>query len=531
MIKEREEQLRQQFIENRSRKRKQKVKIQPPGKFSIFKNQPERIEARPTLKDQLSRLDHDQLQALVLRLTERDPGLTRIIEEFIGSLESKPSKGTGSLSTTAQIATKAVYSEVSAPLHHSERMYPYWRVEGVVDEAHQSLEQVWAYIQAGDGRNALSLLEDITNAFISEWEEMDDSDGEGSMLFDDLDPAWTEALLSTDLSVEEREEWAETLGEWQQEVVDYGIDNAFETARKAALHGWDDPALQNILSGESNPDKEWVKESSEIIVARLQILERRGFLEEYLRLARAQSQREAYVTMLVRLGRTQEAINYGREHLVTAPQFFTLATALYNYGEREQSLLIAEEGLQHEGSKTSLAKWLRDQADAAGKQAVALTAAEVAFREDISLANYQRVAEIAGEQWAERRESLLDYARHKKSYFPDGQVDVFLYEKLIDDAIAVVEHSMGSYTLIERVADNALLSRPEWVIKVSRQQAEPIMNEGKAKYYDAAARWIGKVRTAYLNMGRPKEWDTYLAELLDRHQRKYKLVPMLKALE
>jgi uncharacterized Zn finger protein len=57
------------------------------------------------------------------------------------------------------------------------------------------------------------------------------------------------------------------------------------------------------------------------------------------------------------------------------------------------------------------------------------------------------------------------------------------------------------------------------------------MNEGKAKYYDAAARWIGKVRTAYLNMGRPKEWDTYLAELLDRHQRKYKLVPMLKALE
>jgi hypothetical protein len=31
-------------------------------------------------------------------------------------------------------------------------------------------------------------------------------------------------------------------------------------------------------------------------------------------------------------------------------------------------------------------------------------------------------------------------------------------------------------------------------------------------------------------MGREEEWRTYLSELLDRHQRKYKLVPMLEAL-
>jgi uncharacterized Zn finger protein len=35
---------------------------------------------------------------------------------------------------------------------------------------------------------------------------------------------------------------------------------------------------------------------------------------------------------------------------------------------------------------------------------------------------------------------------------------------------------------------------------------------------------------AYRNMGREEEWQAYLSELLERHGRKYKLVPMLKAL-
>jgi uncharacterized Zn finger protein len=39
-----------------------------------------------------------------------------------------------------------------------------------------------------------------------------------------------------------------------------------------------------------------------------------------------------------------------------------------------------------------------------------------------------------------------------------------------------------------------------------------------------------KVRKAYHMLGREKEWQTYLDELLSQHGRKYKLVPMLKAL-
>jgi uncharacterized Zn finger protein len=233
--------------------------------------------------------------------------------------------------------------------------------------------------------------------------------------------------------------------------------------------------------------------------------------------------------MLVRLGRTQEAAEYGREHLGTAQEALTLARALYDRGEHEQGLQIAERGLLLQGPKADLAKWLRDEATTVGDKTRALAAAEVAFREELSLADYLRVSEIAGEQWPEWRAKLLDYARHTKSYTPQGQVDIFLHEGLIDDAIAAVEPK-ATHTLVERVADAAIQSHPEWVIKVSRQQAEPFMDEGKAQYYHAAANWLAKARTAYRNMGREEEWQVYLSELLEHHGRKYKLVPLLKAL-
>jgi len=80
------------------------------------------------------------------------------------------------------------------------------------------------------------------------------------------------------------------------------------------------------------------------------------------------------------------------------------------------------------------------------------------------------------------------------------------------------------------VADAAIATRPDWVIAASRKQAEDIMNGGKAQYYGAAARWLARARDAYRAANREPEWRAYRAELLVQHARKYKLVPLLKAL-
>jgi len=436
------------------------------------------------------------------------------------------------------IDPRQVRREVYSAIHSLDRMRgseAYWQVGAVVNEIGQILNQAWTLIEADDGHNALTLLQALTEEYIREWENLDDSDAEASDFFKQLGPAWTEAVLSTDLTDQERKTWADRLDNWGGEIAGYGVDPLFEAAATAALDGWDYPPLQRVLQGTIPEQGAWEDEipayADDLTKARLNILERRGRLQEYLYLAEAEKQTEGYVTMLVRLDRAQEAIAYGLKHLETTEQALALAKALYEHGEREQSLQIANHGLVLEGHKGNLAKWLRDQAQAMDKPEMALPAAEQAFYAEITLANYQQVAEIAKEQWAERRTTLLDYVRSNKSSSQHGSVEIFLHEGLLDDAIARLE-PYGTHTLVEQVVNAALTSQPhlDWVIQTCRKQAESIMDRGKAQYYYSVGNWLTKARTAYQSAGRKGEWQTYLNELLSTHARKRNLVPILKGL-
>jgi uncharacterized Zn finger protein len=148
----------------------------------------------------------------------------------------------------------------------------------------------------------------------------------------------------------------------------------------------------------------------------------------------------------------------------------------------------------------------------------------------LSLASYLRVREFAGEAWPEHRERLLDHLRQSASYEPTGQVDIFLHENLVGDAIAAVERDPFG-DLVARVAGAAIETHPAWVIDTCRRQAEEIMNQGRSKDYDESVDWLAKVQDAHLAAGREEEWLAYLEELIDHHQRKYKLRPMLEDLK
>lgn len=475
-------------------------------------------DTRSTLESLLSGLNREQLQSLLLKLAEQEPSFIATIERQATLLQTSSSQPTtppqqATPKPAIAVDTKAIRRQVRSSIHSLDRMRSseaYGYIGAVVSEIGQLVEQAWTLINADDGRQALTVLEAITEEYMGEWENLDDSDGEASAFFDDLGTAWTEAILSTDLTREERERWADQFATWQEELDDYGVDEAFDAPQTAALDGWDYPPLQRVLQGTITEQGAWDGEApyhaNDLTEARLHILERRGHFQEYLYLAEAEGHTEEYVTMLVRLGRVEEAISYGRQYLATTDEALALAKALYEHGEREQSLRIADHGLGLEGRKASLAKWLRDQALSMGEKTLALPAAEAAFRDEISLENYQQVAEIASEQWSERRTELLNYARHTKSSYPKGQIDVFLHEGLIDDAIAALD-TYASHTLVEQVVDAALQSQShlEWVIQNCRKQAEYIMDRGKAELYSSAANWLAKARVAYRASGHEEE--------------------------
>ena len=234
--------------------------------------------------------------------------------------------------------------------------------------------------------------------------------------------------------------------------------------------------------------------------------------------------------MLARLDRSDEAVEYASKHLRTPEEGLAVAEALRERGDAEAALVVGEKGLSLEGRKVRLAGWITDLAEGLGRRGLALEAALAAFHADPSLASYLRVRELAGEAWPEHRERLLDRLRQSTSYVPTGQVDVFLHENLVGDAITAVEGDPFG-DLVARVADAAIESHPDWVIETCRRRAEEIMNQGRSKNYEEAVDWLAKVRDAYLAAGREEEWLAYLAELIDHHQRKYKLRPMLEDLK
>jgi uncharacterized Zn finger protein len=206
-----------------------------------------------------------------------------------------------------------------------------------------------------------------------------------------------------------------------------------------------------------------------------------------------------------------------------------VAEALREQGDAEAALLVGERGLSLDGRKVRLAGWVRDLAEGLGRRGLALEAALAAFHADPNLASYVRVRELAGQAWPEHRERLLDHLRQSTSYLPTGQVEVFLHENLIGEAIAAVEGKPAG-ALVAQVANAAIESHPGWVIETSCRLAEEIMNEGRSNHYDEAVNWLAKARDAHLAAGREEQWRAYLAELIARHQRKYKLRPMLEDL-
>jgi uncharacterized Zn finger protein len=113
-------------------------------------------------------------------------------------------------------------------------------------------------------------------------------------------------------------------------------------------------------------------------------------------------------------------------------------------------------------------------------------------------------------------------------------VEIYLYEGLIDDAVRTVSEGSAAYELVDMVVDGALKagSHHAWVIEACRGQAEEIIEGGKSQLYEAAARWLEKARKASVAAGEDSEaeWRANVEEILARHKRKYRLVPLLEAL-
>jgi uncharacterized Zn finger protein len=499
-----------------------------------------------TLETILAPLNREALQNILLRLAESQPKLVAEIKSEIAKLPHALVSQTiiqGNrlsspvTSPPATLAPTHIRKQVRLALKatNSSRDYDQWdddgsdRLTDLEEGITPLIELADALVEAGDGRGALPTLEAITDELVDGWDMVEDVIGEPDELFEDLGRAWAEALLSADLTPQEREDWAERLQAWW----DAGGFDGLEVAVEAATQGWDYPPLVRVLQGEITDKGAWEDEPADcadaLAIARLNVLERQGRWQEAANLAEAESQDARYMTLLIKLGRAQEAVEVGMKVLTSANAALALAKTLQESGETTLAVRIAEHGFGLSSPFYPLAIWLRDTALAIGDIERAIRIAQAAVREYPNLSDYIQLQEMAGEQWPSMREAVLTDVRTSKHYDVSSRVDIFLREKLWEDALHAVRDSWD-YALVARVVEILTSELPLQVLPICTHQAARIMDAGKADRYHYAAEWVGRARNAYRAAGQESQWQEYKASLLATHHRKYKLVPMLRSL-
>jgi uncharacterized Zn finger protein len=530
------------------------------------------IEIRPSLDVILAELDRAQLQTLLLDLSSEDLDLADRIERqalllrlaATAPVAEPPGlvRAAGSERRRSPIDGEAIRRQVRAAMQPPRRgrydNYDYYDDEDpgreIVQAIDPLLDQARSFMAGGDGVSALAILEALTDAYLEGCEDLsrrmdemygipidETAPGEFS---GELGEVWAEAILLADLPADEHEEWGEKIAEFRDRADDYGMGAAFDIALTAAEQGWEYPPLRRVLAGEITEQGAWEGESpvysDELALIRLRLLERQGRLQEYLYLAEAEGQIELYVLMLAKMGRTQEAVAEGLRYLRTPASVFDVAKALRERGDFEGAWRIAEHGItlpsitqaisgyaySGEPGKSELAAWAAELAASQGQGERALRAAEAAFRAAPSLNAYLRAQELAGEHWEQVRPALLEHLRG--THASEAKVDVFLHERLFDDAIAAVQNGYGP--LLERVMDAVVAIHPDWVIQAATAQAERIMNAGDAQRYDQAVGWLRRARAGFSAANRAADWRGYLESIRALHGRKYKLMGLLAQL-
>jgi len=289
--------------------------------------QPDRVELRPTLPQLLDRLDHVQTQRLVQALVEEQPELIDAVDRqvMLMSNQAPPTQvAAPRRRTTLDVAPfrsqmKHILREGVRSLEEGYEDDPF------TDQLLDMIEKAQAFARSEDGNSAVAILEAITAACVDEWDDISDYGGDSFPIAESLNEAWTEAILSAELSLPEAVDLQVMLEEWQET-----LDGDFSMSLAALQQGWTDPDLQQALQGSdySDPERLNAPFAQDLALIRLQILARQGRQTEYLNLARTEGLMLQYLTRLGEIGNIEEAMTVARARMTTAEEAFALAKTL-----------------------------------------------------------------------------------------------------------------------------------------------------------------------------------------------------------
>ena len=514
-------------------------------------HKPEEFTERKNVADLLTNLDHAALVGLIVKLVDRDPELYDWLETVIpipmgagilltGAATVKPTGAPPRPPRATQVSESAYRKRVKNILREGSRYgYDYdgyGAVSGVVSQLDEVLESARQFLTADDPEGALIILQVLLEETADHYEQFEYDEGELAGFIGSLGMPLAEAVLSLDWPEETRTQITSWVTDALDELSDYDIEG-MDVAMAALEQGW------NLESpSEMEEDKEWDDEEEdeeeefdydeitgrELNEARLNVLERQGRADEFLALSQTVDSRR-YTLKLLELGRADEALQTAMTRVGLAQDLLVVAQAFREANRLPDALTLGERGLTLYGNKHALGVWLGPLEEAQGRTEQAFAAYQAAFAEGPSLEIYLSLKRLSGPEWVEHQPRVMEILR--ASPRSDVLADVYLAEQEWDAAIRLANQAgEWNYTLIEKVADAVSPHRPDWVIQISRKQAEGLIVKTQSKRYPAAARWLAKMKKAYLHAGRASEWQAYFDNLKTTYARRPALQAELRKL-
>ncbi len=473
-------------------------------------HQPGRFSERKSLSVLLENVDKTALVAILTKLTDRHPELYNWLETTLPPVAGVAVTPAAPRPKRDSDVSEQVYRKRIKNILHPSSRYGYdeygstFGITGELDGVTNVAEEL---LKTDDAQGAIIILTTLLDELADAYEMFDDSDGDLGDTADSAGALLAEAILSADLTDQERKTLEYKIKPIAKNLAEYGIEDGFGVVQLALQYGWNEPQDGNAAF------------TADLTEAKLNVLERQGQVDNFLSFCQQTGRYLRCVLKLLQLGRIEEALETANQQLEVPGEILAAAKAIRQVGRLQDAILLAERGVKtNSPNHHHLAAWLAPLEEAQGRIEPALRAYLADFAAMPAIETYKSIQRLSGERWAQLKPAQMKILLQSGS--SDAIVSIYLYEQEWDQAIKIVEKNSYDYNLREKVADAVITHRTDWVIQISIQEAEKLIAPTQSKYYSHAVRWLAKAKQAYLQAGRKADWLTYFTQLKATYARR-----------
>jgi uncharacterized Zn finger protein len=273
-------------------------------------------------------------------------------------------------------------------------------------------------------------------------------------------------------------------------------------------------------------------------IIQLRVLEQRGAIEAYLKLAWESGQYHRYAIMRALQGEVELAVETARQQFRKLYEWDSFVRALDALGHTETAIPLAYDALRESHKRrrsdpydpeadlrASLGGWLAARAAERGEDAIALEAMQISVEDEPTLEKYKRLEQLAGAQWAKLRPQVLRRIREHRD--AEEVAAIYIYEGKHADALQIL---CDRHALTPALARQIVDHEPASTRSVCLEEANEIILNARSRDYPLAADWLEVVKRSYYAEGKPHEWEAFIQTLMEQHKRKTALIPLLRKL-